>query len=611
LWCGSHTRSRYAAPSFRASFFYDFGYRSGRRTAKEALMRFRAKAVTAGVALCLMVQWPAFAASTDDQFKADIETFLNKLSTTTHGVLSWEGSDSFEMRRDGEAAVATITNARLTLHEAKPAELVFDRIEVRRTPVAGTPSLAKFDINFPAQSTLTLADGTKTNLSLKDAKANLTFEENSNRFNETVASFSSARLEHPSTGDWVSFGPLSFSSKLAGAADSSWSSPIEFELKQVEFFLTELPAGGSIDRLAYTALSSGPDVAALNRFRTRMDELREQGEQAPAARADALLELLPTLPPLFSLVKGESTVDGLAVRGANGEALVGLTKGSLGGALTGLSGDTAAWRITIKHNGLTLASSILDPAKVPQTVVIDFGLENVATGPLRTILDAIAKARKETDQANSQQATQQMIGAAAMLNPIFRIYEAGLKTKDVGIAATAEAKGSPLSPKGYTAEADVVVRGFDALPALLGDSPYAQYLPLLKVLGTAAAGSDTKFHLASTPPKWITINGNDVSGWLAMAGSNPSQPRQLRPSEPPLQGDDVRAVQRALNAAKIAAPQSGTYDGATAAAVAVFQKQNGLNIDGVVSDATRDKLGVKPAAPQPAPTPEVIKPPRR
>jgi len=576
-------------------------------------MRFRLRAAAAGLALCLAVLWPGFAATTDDQFKSDIEGFLNKLSTTTHGVLSWEGSDSFEMRREGDAAVATITNARLTLHEAKPAELVFDRIEIRRMPAPGMPSTAKFDIVFPAQSTLTLADGTKTSLSLKDAKASLALEEGSNRFSETLASFAGARLEHASTGDWVSFGPLSMSSKLAGAADGGWSNPIDFELKQIEFFLSEVPVGGAIERIAYTALSSGPDVAALNRLRARMDELREQGEQATTARADALLELLPTLPALFSLVKGETILEGLAVRAANGEPLVSLVKASLGGALTGLSGDTAAWRITFRQNGLTLASSILDPAKVPQTIVIDLGLENVATGPLRTILEAIAKARKEADGPDSQQAMQRMIGAAAMLNPVFRIYEAGLKTKDVGIAATGDAKGSPLSPKGYSAEADIIVRGFDSLPALLGNSPYAQYLPLLKVLGTAGADSDVKFHLASAPPKWITINGNDVSGWLIGSTSEPGKPRQLRPAEPPLQGDDVRAVQRSLNGAKIAAPQSGTYDGATAAAVAQFQKQNGLNVDGVVTEATRDKLGVKPLAPEAAPprTPDVIKPPRR
>jgi hypothetical protein len=574
-------------------------------------MRFRLRAAAAGLALCLAVLSPGFAAVTDDQFKSDIEGFLKKLSTTTHGVVSWEGSDSFEMRREGDAAVATITNARLTVHEAKPAELVFDHIEIRRTPVAGPASAAKYDIAFPTQSTLTLADGTKTSLSLKDAKASLTLEEGSNRFSETLASFAGARLEHASTGDWVSFGPLSMSSKLASATDGGWSNPIDFELKQIEFFLSEVPVSGAIERIAYTALSLGPDVAALNRLRARMDELREQGEQAPTARADALLELLPTLPALFSLVKGETILEGLAVRAANGEPLVGLAKASLGGALTGLSADTAAWRITFRQTGLTLASSLLDPAKVPQTVVIDLGLENVATGPLRTILEAIAKARKEADGSDSQQAMQRMIGAAAMLNPVFRIYEAGLKTKDVGVAATADAKGSPLSPKGYSAQADVVVRGFDALPALLGDSPYAEYLPLLKVLGAAGADLDVKFHLASAPPKWITINGNDVSSWLIGPTSEPGKLRQLRPVEPPLQGDDVRAVQRALNGAKIAAPQSGTYDGATAAAVAQFQKQNGLNVDGVVTEATRDKLGVKSPAQQPPPQPEVIKPPRR
>ena len=131
----------------------------------------------------------------------------------------------------------------------------------------GTPSAAKYDIVFPTQSILTLADGTKTNLSLKDAKASLTLDEGSNRFSETLVSFAGARLEHASTGDWVSFGPLSLSSKLVGAADGGWSNPIDFELKQIEFFLSEVPVGGAIERIAYTALSSGPDVAALNRLR--------------------------------------------------------------------------------------------------------------------------------------------------------------------------------------------------------------------------------------------------------------------------------------------------------------------------------------------------------
>src|SRR5262249_16246539 len=186
-------------------------------------MRFRVKAAAVGVALFLATLSSSFAATGDDQFKSDIEIFLNKLSTTTHGVLSWEGADSFEMRRDGDTTVATITNAHLTLHGAKPAELVFDRVEIRRTAVAGTSSTAKFDIIFPAQSTLTLAEGTKTSLSLKDAKASLSLDETSNRFSESLGSFTSARLVHSSTGDWVNFGPLSFSSKLVTETNGGWS----------------------------------------------------------------------------------------------------------------------------------------------------------------------------------------------------------------------------------------------------------------------------------------------------------------------------------------------------------------------------------------------------
>ena len=571
-------------------------------------MRSPRKAIGAIWALCLIVCSPVLAATGDEQFKADIEAFLNRLSVTTRGVLSWEGADSFDVRREGDAAVATISNARLTIHEAKDSQLVFDHVEIRRTPTAGNPEAARFDIAFPTQSTLTLADGTKTSLSLKDATASLVLEAAANRFRETLLSFASARLEHPPTGDWVNFGPLSFSSKLASASDGSWSTPIDFELKQVEFLLTEGPFGGAIDRIAYNALSTGPDVAALNRLRDHMDELRQQGEQPPEARADALLDLLSSMPALFTIVKGEMTLEGLAVRTPAGEPLVGLAKASLGGAVTGLSGDAAAWRITFRQSGLTLASSVLNASKVPENVTLDLGLENVATGPLRTILEAIAKARKDAHGAESQQATARMIGAAAMLNPVFRIYELALKTKDVGIAATGEAKGSPLAPKGYTAEADVVVRGFDALSGLVGDAPFAEYLPLLKVLGTSAAGSEAKFHLASGPQKWITVNGNDLSAWFGTGSAEPGQPRGLRPAHPPLQGEDVSAVQHALNAANVSAPQTGIYDGATAVAVARFQKQSGLNVDGVVDAATRDKLGLKPLS-QPTPPPEVVKPP--
>src|SRR6267143_3249641 len=132
-------------------------------------------------------------------------------------------------------------------------------------------------------STLTLEDGTETSFSLKDATASAVVEEPSSRVRETALSFAGARLEHKATGDWAGFGPLSFSSKLAGTTDGGWATPIEFELKQVEFFLTEVPLGGAIDRIAYSASSAGPDIAALNRLRDRIDELRQQGEKTPEA----------------------------------------------------------------------------------------------------------------------------------------------------------------------------------------------------------------------------------------------------------------------------------------------------------------------------------------
>ena len=45
----------------------------------------------------------------------------------------------------------------------------------------------------------------------------------SGRVRETALSFAGARLEHKATGDWAGFGPLSFSSKLAGTADGGWA----------------------------------------------------------------------------------------------------------------------------------------------------------------------------------------------------------------------------------------------------------------------------------------------------------------------------------------------------------------------------------------------------
>src|SRR5580704_11717925 len=590
-------------------------------------MRLRLGPKMAALALGLAAAMPAVAADpTTDQFsakvqglagklaasgagadlgtgdlKAEIQGFLEKLSATTNGILQWDGSDSFDFRQDSAAVIGVVTNARFSIHEPQVSRIVFDRIEIHRDLAAD--GAAKLAMVFPSQSTLTLEDANETSFSLKDATASAVVEEPSGRVRETALSFAGARLEHKATGDWMSFGPLAFSSKLEGKADGSWATPIDFELKQIEFFLTGVPLGGTIDRIAYRASSAGPDLAALNRLRDRVEALRQQGEQTPAAKIDAVLELLPSVPTLFSLLKGETVVEGVAVRAATGEPMVGLAKFAFGGALTGLSGDNAALRITLRQDDLSLAAAILDPSKVPHTVVIDFGLESVATAPLRTIIEAAAKFREGVSDADSQQATQRMLGAAATLTPVFRIYQLSVATQEVGIEATAEARGSPLSPKGYTAEGDVTVHGFDALGTLVGDTPFADYLPLLKALGTGG-GSEVKFHLASAPQKWITLNGSDISAWFASGDPPPGKPRDLRPAQPAPEGNDVRSVQKALAAAGMTAPQSGVYDGGTAAAVAQFQKKNGLNADGVVNAATRQKLGVKPEPAKPGGPPK-------
>ncbi|HEX6441240.1 MAG TPA: peptidoglycan-binding domain-containing protein [Stellaceae bacterium] len=597
-------------------------------------MRRKSISTAAGLALCLIAAGQAAAADGDKPasdldrlrsavqgtaaraaqggqggLQAEIQDFLDQLDGTTHGAIKWEGADAFDARQDGDTAVVTAANARIAIRlgddaAAKHAQVVFDRIEVRRAPAPDGATI--LSVAFPKKATLTGAEDIETTLSLDDATAKVVIDAQSGRARDSELRFSSARIEHKPTGDWVGFGPLSLTSKVNAAADGSWTAPADFELKGIEFFFTEGPVSGAIDRIAYAAATAGPDLAGVNRLRDRFDALRrDAATMSQEARLDALLDLLPGLPELFSLAKGELSVEKLAVRAATGEPLVALDKASLGGSLAGLSGDSAAWRITLRHEGLSLASAILPASKVPQRVVVDFGLEDVATGPLRAVLQAAAKMREGAAEEQKQRAMQQMLAAAAKLNPTFRIYDAALDTPDTGIDANAEAKGSPLAPKGYTAAGDVTVRGFDKLPELVGDQGFARWLPLLKEIGTSAAGEGAprlKYHLASAPQKWLAVNGSDVTGWFA-DNAGPGQPRSLRPAEPPLEGEDVRAVQQALVAAGQPAPQTGLYDGATAAAVARFQKKSGLNVDGVVDDETRQKLGVKPAANGPAPEP--------
>jgi hypothetical protein len=132
------------------------------------------------------------------------------------------------------------------------------------------------------------------------------------------------------------------------------------------------------------------------------------------------------------------------------------------------------------------------------------------------------------------------------------------------------------------------------MPKLSAGLPFTEYLPVLKELGIEERAPDgtprIDFRLASDPPKWITVNGNDVGKWFVETEPKPGGQRLLKPSDPPMQGNDVKSVQRALAAAGIAVEPDGLYSSATATAIARFQKQNGINVSGVVDAATRRRL---------------------
>jgi peptidoglycan hydrolase-like protein with peptidoglycan-binding domain len=123
----------------------------------------------------------------------------------------------------------------------------------------------------------------------------------------------------------------------------------------------------------------------------------------------------------------------------------------------------------------------------------------------------------------------------------------------------------------------------------------------LAVVDKAVDGSPRhKFHLASAPPKWVTVNGNDLGIWFQEPELRAAQPRLLKPAEPPMKGADVTEVQHALAAAKLSVEQDGVYRISTAAAVARFQKQKNINVSGAVDTATRRALGLSATQARPA-----------
>lgn len=66
----------------------------------------------------------------------------------------------------------------------------------------------------------------------------------------------------------------------------------------------------------------------------------------------------------------------------------------------------------------------------------------------------------------------------------------------------------------------------------------------------------------------------------------------LRRTDPPVRGEAVRSLQRALVREGVSVPVTGTFGPQTEAAVRAFQKKEGLAVDGIVGPATRRALGL-------------------
>src|SRR5260370_26721295 len=149
-----------------------------------------------------------------DRFRREIDAFIGRLGPSSNGAVKWAGSDPFEVRRDGEALLAIIENARLSLDTPEPGQLILDRVEIREIARKDEGKLIELALTLPKNIILRETDGTETKINLTGARADTVVEAESGRGRETLVEIASVRINHPKTGTWVSFGPLSMSSKL-------------------------------------------------------------------------------------------------------------------------------------------------------------------------------------------------------------------------------------------------------------------------------------------------------------------------------------------------------------------------------------------------------------
>ncbi|HXP04311.1 MAG TPA: peptidoglycan-binding domain-containing protein [Stellaceae bacterium] len=562
----------------------------------------------------VLLPWShAAPADTASPLKTEINSYIHRLEASTGGRLHWDDAGSFEVKESGDTATATIANAALSFRkepgDQKPiVSVTLDRIEIRRAPAATGANLTEYLISFPASSTITGSDGTEVTVSLKDGRMSLVLEAPGDLQRAMTLTVGGGRVEQKDHKDYLAFGPLASSWKIVRTDSGGWHAPLDFELKGLEFLFADAALAGAVDRMLYAGEAVGPSLTELDAMRDKVAEIREQ--DSPEQKVAGWLDLLPKLVAVFSSSKGDLTIENITVKKPDGETQVTLKKANLGGGLSGLDGEKATFSVSIGYEGLTIAPSLLPEVRVPQRGVIDLALEDIATSALRTLAEAGSEAKPDAPDEVRQKAIQQRTVTAMSLNPVLRLREAAMEFKHVKIAATGEAKRAPPMPVGYSATAQIAVRGFDALSDIVTSNLGRAYLPLLKFIGTAEAAADgtaaVKFHVTSGFGQTIAVNGSNLAAWFdahASSSLGSAQLSTLQLADPPMTGDDVSAVQQALPADKRGSLIAGSYDTATALAVAQFQKDSGLNVDGVVDAKTRDKLGIKPPPPPPAPQP--------
>src|SRR5579872_545979 len=568
-------------------------------------------ALRAAILAGLLVSFHAALADDAKPLKTEIENYIHRIESASGGRLHWEGADSFDVKKSGDTAVATIAAAHISFHkqpgdQAPAFSVTLDRMEIRRTPAAGGANLTEYAIALPAMVSVGAADATQLTLSLKEGHIGFTLEAPGDHQRSASLTLAGARLEQKNHDDYLALGPVTANWKLIRTESGGWHAPLDFELKNVNFLAPEAPIAGTVARIGYAGESAGTSLADLDALRDKMADIREH-DSADQKAADWLV-LLPKLISVFGASKGDLSVENIMATKPSGETQVALTKATLGGELSGLDGEKATLVVTTGFEGLTIAPSLVPEVRVPLRGSFDLALEDVATSALQMLAQAATDTRPGAPDDVRQKAMQQLVIAAMSLNPVLRLREASVDFKNVKIAATGEAKRAPPLPIGYAATADIAVRGFGALPDIVTNNLSRAYLPLLKFIGAVESAGDgtatIKFHLDSAIGKAISVNGSNLAAWFGPHAANgPSQMRPLLLTDPPMTGDDVSAVQKALPAGKKGMLTAGTYDTATALAVAQFQKDNGLNVDGVVDAKTREKLGIAPPAAPPPPKP--------